>query len=1217
MMSIAAKVSAFRSVTTGAILAAGLLWGQAAAGTLGTPSIAPGSMPAATPTAVTFSVSILDPNYTAGTANVQRLNAAGGIVSVLGLLHDDGLQGDAVAGDKVYTLRTTLQEALPGTFTFQVSAGFKGELKRVVAGPLALVVNSAVALPTIGTAQMAPAATPAGVGVLATVTALIDNGANVPTSVVLQKLDGNGAVLATLGNLHDDGNDGDASAGDKTFTLRTTVLENQVGSISYRIAAQFPNYAPTVYSAPLSVAITGTATGITIASPANGAYLNTQVVTLSGSVGDAAAQVKINGIATPLSDKSFAVAVPLNEGPNTITAVAMNSNGSTSTSSVLVTLDTTAPKIEIYSPGAGTSTSAATLTVTGVVNDIVVGTVNSQQATVTVNGVVAEVLNRSFMARDVPLAVGANPIQAVATDRAGNRATTTVNMTRVAPNLAGLSVLSGNNQSAPVGAGLAAPLVVSLVDSRGAPQVNKPVVFRVIGLDGTVSPNQAAGPGLSAVAVNTDAQGQARSYFRLGTRAGAGNNLVEASAAGIATTADFVATATPGGPGLVVVDSGNNQFGVVGQALPLPFIAIVTDASNNRLRGIAVTFRVISGGGGFGTLRSPTLQSVSDSDGRVAATLVMGPDAGVNNNVVEVSFGGNTGSAAVFAATGMVPGPANLTRISGVVLDNSNQPIPGVTMRLLQITQGNASNIPQEMAAPVRTNLQGQFLMQPVPVGIFKLMADGGTAERSGSWPTLDYDMITISGQDNTVGMPVYLPELNPANRVCVNETTGGTVTIPEAPGFALTIAPGSATFPGGSRSGCVSVTPVNMDKVPMAPGFGQQPRFIVTIQPVGTHFNPPARMTIPNVDGLAPRAVTEMYSYDHDLASFVAIGSATVSQDGATITSDIGAGVIKAGWHCGGNPNTTGSAGTCPTCKKCEGASCVADSGQDNNTCTGVAGKCSVCKGGTCTAEPVKVTVTRTGLTSTSSTGSPKPGGNPAFAYSLSALSGANLPIFNTTDPNANPNVGAITAPANPNAGPTPGGLAQLKVVYQCQAGETAEKQFKAATFGLSCYKLADENDNLDAAGTCGSIRISGVTYSGESVNPGGLTGTFCTAFLADVRLQGSGSSRNGTKVHYTSGSNPNWTFTTVTSFTGADNRPLIPFGSCARDRAIVPRNTTVSVEGYTLEANDTGGAILGYRLDVFGGTGRAACAAFSNPIVMGACAPGTDTCPALEIAQ
>src|SRR4029453_16214554 len=109
-------------------------------------------------------------------------------------------------------------------------------------------------------------------------------------------------------------------------------------------------------------------------------------------------------------------------------------------------------------------------------------------------------------------------------------------------------------------------------------------------------------------------------------------------------------------------------------------------------------------------------------------------------------------------------------------------------------------------------------------------------------------------------------------NALCVSETQGGTLTLPQVPGFALTIAAGGGAFPGGGGSGCVTVTPVNADKVPMAPGFGQQPRFVVTIQPVGTIFNPPAAITLPNVDGLAPRAVTEMYSYDHDLAAFVAI---------------------------------------------------------------------------------------------------------------------------------------------------------------------------------------------------------------------------------------------------------------------------------------------------------------------------------------------------------
>ena len=105
--------------------------------------------------------------------------------------------------------------------------------------------------------------------------------------------------------------------------------------------------------------------------------------------------------------------------------------------------------------------------------------------------------------------------------------------------------------------------------------------------------------------------------------------------------------------------------------------------------------------------------------------------------------------------------------------------------------------------------------------------------------------------------------------------------------------------------------------------------------------------MTIPNVDGLALRAVTGMYSYDHDLASFVASGSATVSEDGSTITSDAGAGVIKAGWHCGGNPSSTGSVGTCPTCQKCLGNNCVADNGQSPPQASPTDCKEQYCNGG------------------------------------------------------------------------------------------------------------------------------------------------------------------------------------------------------------------------------------------------------------------------------
>ena len=120
--------------------------------------------------------------------------------------------------------------------------------------------------------------------------------------------------------------------------------------------------------------------------------------------------------------------------------------------------------------------------------------------------------------------------------------------------------------------------------------------------------------------------------------------------------------------------------------------------------------------------------------------------------------------------------------------------------------------------------------------------------------PTVEYDIVTVAGQDNTVGTPIYLPVLDQVNKVCVDETHGGTFTLPQSPGFSLTVAAGTATFPGGARSGCVTVSTVHGDKIPMTPGFGQQPRFIVSIQPVGTLFNPPAAICFPMWMGSASR---------------------------------------------------------------------------------------------------------------------------------------------------------------------------------------------------------------------------------------------------------------------------------------------------------------------------------------------------------------------------
>ncbi len=759
--------------------------------------------------------------------------------------------------------------------------------------------------------------------------ASLTNGAKVFTSPLMIA----GTITETLSGLASftcNGAPAALSGNNFTCTVPLTPGANSINLRATDVAGNSNDLAPlAVVFAPVPK--------VTFTSPANLSYLNLSPTTVTGTVDDPTATLTINSISTPVANGQFSVMLPLAEGPNIVTATATSAAGAVGTTSMEVTLDTTSPHVTITSPVDKFVTTEASLSVTGNVNDIVVGTVNDQQAQVTVSGLAAQVANRTFLATSVPLQLGPNVIQAVARDRVGNAATTQIVVTREPITRAQIRPVSGNNQTAIIGTTLPAPLVVALTDENGNPVSNKPVIFKVTQDDGMVS---TGGNFAASAIVMTNAQGMAQAQWKLGMRAGAGADAVEAYSVGFAGTAIFAATGTLGPAGKIVIDTGNGQLGEVNKPLPKPLIAVVVDKGNNRLGGVPVTFSVKEGGGSFNGQSSFTVNT--DSDGRAAGTLTLGFQEGNANNLVEANFPANESFPASFTASGRAPGDATKTTISGVVLDNSNVPIPGVTIRAVLTQVFNANVAIVQSVAAVQTDEQGQFSIQQAPVGIVKLLVDGSTAQRPGTFPTLDYDLVTVAGINNKLGMPIFLLPLNPANQLCVTATTGGgTLTIPEAPGFSLTFGPGQVTFPGGSKTGCVSVTVVHADKVPMSPGFGQQPRFIVTIQPAGALFNPPARITLPNVDGLAPRAVTEMYSFDHDIGSFVAIGTGTVSDDGQIISSNPGIGVLKAGWHCGGDPAANGTVADCPDCKICQNNNCVANPNDNGNTSASGSGCC------------------------------------------------------------------------------------------------------------------------------------------------------------------------------------------------------------------------------------------------------------------------------------
>src|SRR6266581_297211 len=82
------------------------------------------------PTQVSVQASITDPSLIPNSVNLLQLNTDG-TSTMLGSLHDDGLNGDAFAGDLVFTLVVTLNEPSASQIQLQVSAAFKGALQTV------------------------------------------------------------------------------------------------------------------------------------------------------------------------------------------------------------------------------------------------------------------------------------------------------------------------------------------------------------------------------------------------------------------------------------------------------------------------------------------------------------------------------------------------------------------------------------------------------------------------------------------------------------------------------------------------------------------------------------------------------------------------------------------------------------------------------------------------------------------------------------------------------------------------------------------------------------------------------------------------------------------------------------------------------------------------------------------------------------------------------
>lgn len=275
-----------------------------------------------------------------------------------------------------------------------------------------------------------------------------------------------------------------------------------------------------------------------------------------------------------------------------------------------------------------------------------------------------------------------------------------------------MTYAGGDEQRAVIGSILPRPFAVKVADAVGNPVVGTQVAFRIVSGEGT----------LSARDVATGEDGIAATTMTLPRIVGA--TLVRASVEGglLGSPVDFRAVAQPAPAAFLTLHSGGEQRGVAGSTLPQPIKALVSDAFQNAVSGVEVTFAVTQGGA-----RMSNMTATSGPDGTASTTVTLGDIAGTS--IIEARSTGLVGSPVVTRVHGtagpaarlqMVAGDAQRSRVGTtlpqalevVVVDQLGNGVPNIFVEWA-VTSGSAT-VPDRFTL---TDSDG-FARTPVQLGV-------------------------------------------------------------------------------------------------------------------------------------------------------------------------------------------------------------------------------------------------------------------------------------------------------------------------------------------------------------------------------------------------------------------------------------------------------------------------------------------------------------------
>jgi hypothetical protein len=294
--------------------------------------------------------------------------------------------------------------------------------------------------------------------------------------------------------------------------------------------------------------------------------------------------------------------------------------------------------------------------------------------------------------------------------------------------------------------------------------------------------------------------------------------------------------------------------------------------------------------------------------------MAVGNDEGIAGGIARFSF--RTLSTTPVLGTAINGRVFASELVSDAGSDAVNRPLEGVT-----ITVDGA-----EETLRTTTDAMGNFTLSPAPAGRFFVHVDGRTAVGS-HWPDGAYYPFigkaweTIAGRaDNLAGGngEIYLPLIVPGTLRPVSATEETVITFPESVlqnnpalvGVSITVPANALLSDDGTRGGRVGIAPVPPDRLPEPLPAGLEFPIVITVQTDGaSNFDQPVPVCFPNLPDpalgmpLPPGTPSWLYSFNHDTGHWEAVGSMTVTEDGNSICTDPGVGILQPGWHGAGPP--------------------------------------------------------------------------------------------------------------------------------------------------------------------------------------------------------------------------------------------------------------------------------------------------------------------------